>query len=68
MSLATGPRLGAYVIEAPFGAGGSASGCGEGRDDWSTVKEFFWSRVGHLLIPPARELQIEQRVIDVVET
>lgn len=40
---------------------------GEGRDDWSTVKEFFWSRVGHLLIPPARELQIEQCVIDVIE-
>jgi len=41
---------------------------GEGRDDWSMVKEFFWSRVGHLLIPPARELQIERCVIDVVET
>ena len=41
---------------------------GEGRDDWSTVKEFFWSRVGHLLIPPTRELQIERCVIDVVET
>ena len=40
---------------------------GEGRDDWSTVKEFFWSRVGHLLIPPARTLQIERCVIDVVE-
>ena len=32
------------------------------------VKQFFWERVGHLLIPPARELQIEQRVVDVVET
>jgi len=41
---------------------------GEGRDDWSTVKEFFWSRVGQLLIPPARELQIERRVVDVVES
>jgi hypothetical protein len=40
---------------------------GEGTDDWSTVKEFFWNRVGHLLIPPARELQIERRVVDVVE-
>ena len=40
---------------------------GEGKDDWSTVKEFFWSRVGHLLIPPARQLQIAQRVVDVVE-
>jgi hypothetical protein len=40
---------------------------GEGPGDWSTVKEFFWSRVGHLLVPPARELQIERRVVDVVE-
>jgi hypothetical protein len=40
---------------------------GEGPDDWSTVKEFFWSRVGHLLIPPARELQIERQVVDVVD-
>lgn len=40
---------------------------GEGPEDWPTVKEFFWSRVGNLLIPPARELQIEQRVIDVVD-
>ena len=39
---------------------------GEGKDDWSTVKEFFWSRVGQLLIPPARELEIERRVVDVV--
>jgi hypothetical protein len=39
---------------------------GEGKDDWSTVKEFFWSRVGQLLLPPARELEIERRVVDVV--
>ena len=39
---------------------------GEGKDDWSTVKEFFWNRVGQLLIPPGRELQIERRVVDVV--
>jgi len=38
---------------------------GEGPDDWATVKEFFWNRVGQLLIPPARELQIERRVVDV---
>jgi hypothetical protein len=38
---------------------------GEGPDDWTTVKEFFWNRVGQLLIPPARELQIERRVVDV---
>ena len=41
---------------------------GEGPDDWVMVKQFFRDRVGHLLIPPARELQIEQRVVDVVET
>ena len=40
---------------------------GEGVDDWTTVKDFFWNRVGQLLIPPARELQIERRVVDVVE-
>lgn len=40
---------------------------GEGPDDWTTVKEFFWNRVGQLLIPPARELQIERRVVDVVD-
>lgn len=38
---------------------------GEGPDDWATVKEFFWDRVGQLLIPPARELQIERRIVDV---
>jgi hypothetical protein len=40
---------------------------GEGPEDWTTVKEFFWNRVGQLLIPPARELQIEQRVVDIVD-
>jgi hypothetical protein len=39
---------------------------GEGPDDWATVKDFFWTRVGHLLIPPARELRIQQRIVDVV--
>lgn len=38
---------------------------GEGPDDWATVKGFFWDRVGQLLIPPARALQIERRVVDV---
>lgn len=38
---------------------------GEGPDDWATVKDFFWTRVGQLLIPPARELQIERHVVDV---
>ena len=40
---------------------------GEGKDDWATVKEFFWNRVGQLLIPPARALQIESRAVDVVD-
>ncbi len=41
---------------------------GEGPDDWATVKDFFWTRVGHLLIPPAHELRIERRVVDVVDS
>lgn len=39
---------------------------GEGPTDWATVKDFFWTRVGQLLIPPTRELQIARRVVDVV--
>lgn len=38
---------------------------GEGPDDWVTVKEFFWNRVGQLLIPPARELRVARRIVDV---
>lgn len=38
---------------------------GEGRDDWSTVKDFFLTRVGNLLVPPARVLEIQKRVVDV---
>ena len=40
---------------------------GEGPDDWATVKDFFWTRVGHLLVPPPRELKIQKRIVDVVE-
>jgi len=40
---------------------------GEGRGDWAMVKDFFLTRVGQLLIPPARELQIERCVVDVTE-
>lgn len=40
---------------------------GEGPKDWRTVKDFFWTRVGQLLVPPARELHIERRVVDVDE-
>lgn len=38
---------------------------GEGADDWATVKDFFLTRVGHLLVPPARELEIQKRIVDV---
>lgn len=38
---------------------------GEGPGDWETVKDFFRTRVGHLLVPPARELAIQRRVVDV---
>lgn len=37
---------------------------GEGRDDWSTVKQFFLDRVGQLLVPPTRVLDIQTRVVD----
>lgn len=40
---------------------------GEGPDDWTIVKDFFRIRVGQLLIPPARELQIERCVVDVID-
>lgn len=40
---------------------------GEGPQDWTTVKDFFRTRVGHLLVPPARELAIQRRVVDVVD-
>jgi len=38
---------------------------GEGPADWEAVKHYFLSRVGNLLIPPARELAIQKRVVDV---
>lgn len=38
---------------------------GEGPDDWATVKDFLLTRVGSLLVPPARELDIQKRVVDV---
>lgn len=37
----------------------------EGRKDWTTVKDFFVQRVGALLIPPERALEIQARVVDV---
>jgi len=38
---------------------------GEGTRDWETVKEFFLTRVGQLLVPPARKLEIQGKVVDV---
>jgi len=40
---------------------------GEGTDDWARVKEFFRTRVGHLLVPPSRKLQIQRRVVDAAD-
>lgn len=37
----------------------------EGPDDWETVKTFFLERVGSLLVPPGRKLQIQGNVVDV---
>ncbi len=38
---------------------------GEGPDDWDSVKRFFMTRAGSLLVPPARKLEIEGRFVDV---
>jgi hypothetical protein len=38
---------------------------GEGKADWEAVKDFFLTAVGSLLVPPARALAIQQRVVDV---
>jgi len=38
---------------------------GEGPTDWAAIKEFFLERVGSLLVPPGRELEIQKRVVDV---
>jgi hypothetical protein len=40
---------------------------GEGRNDWKTVKAFFVERVGSLLVPPPRALEIQERVVDVTQ-
>ncbi len=37
---------------------------GEGPDDWATVKSFFLTRVGSLLVPPTRKLAIQDNVVD----
>jgi hypothetical protein len=38
---------------------------GEGPRDWERVKDFFLTRVGHLLVPPGERLQIQALRVDV---
>jgi len=38
---------------------------GEGPDDWTTATDFLLTRVGNLLTPPTRELEIQSLVVDV---
>jgi hypothetical protein len=40
---------------------------GEGRHDWKRVKAFFVERAGSVLVPPARALEIQGRVVDVAD-
>lgn len=40
---------------------------GEGERDWERVKDFFLTRVGHLLVPPAEPLEIQRLRVDVDE-
>src|SRR5262249_14409434 len=39
----------------------------EGPNDFAAIKEFFWVRVGNLLLPPAKPLDIQSRRVDVRE-
>lgn len=38
---------------------------GEGKNDWTIVKDFFLSHAGSLLIPPNRKLSIQSHRVDV---
>jgi len=38
---------------------------GEGKKDWATVKDFFLSQAGSLLVPPARKLDIQLQRVDI---
>jgi hypothetical protein len=40
---------------------------GEGDRDWERVKDFFLTRVGHLLVPPTEPLEIQEQRVDVDE-
>jgi hypothetical protein len=46
-------------------AGREAPLPGEGPADFATVKRFFLSRAGSLLVPPGKPLEIQKRVVDV---
>ncbi|MBI5489115.1 MAG: nucleotidyl transferase AbiEii/AbiGii toxin family protein [Deltaproteobacteria bacterium] len=46
-------------------AEGEAALPGEGPKDWATVKSYFLTMVGSLLVPPRRALDIQKRVVDV---
>ena len=37
---------------------------GEGRSDWSAIKDYFLKQVGALLTPPIRRLEIQARTVD----
>jgi hypothetical protein len=41
---------------------------GEGPGDWRAVKDYFMVQVGSLLVPPARPLAIQARIVDVTGT
>ena len=38
---------------------------GEGPNDFATVKDFFLSRIGNLIVPPSGSLEIQRRSVDV---
>ena len=37
---------------------------GEAPEDWATVRDYFLTRVGNLLVPPTRALKIQDRIVD----
>ena len=37
---------------------------GEGRSDWSAIKDYYLKQVGALLTPPMRRLEIQARTVD----
>jgi hypothetical protein len=48
-------------------AGREAALPGEGGRDWQRVRDFFLTRVGQLLVPPAEPLEIQALRVDVSE-